>query len=71
MSTGKASSTRKAVTSWFQVKMGMRNMTMPGRSQAEDRGDHVDGGEDAGEAGQGHAHDPQVAARAQGSGWPR
>ncbi len=30
MSTGKASSTRKAVTSWFQVKIGMRNMTIPG-----------------------------------------
>ncbi len=30
VSTGKASSTRNAVTSWFQQKMGMRNMTMPG-----------------------------------------
>ncbi len=30
VSTGKARSTRKAVTSWFQVKMGMRNITMPG-----------------------------------------
>ncbi len=36
------------------------------RPQAEDGGDHVDGGEDAGEAGQGHAHDPQVAAGARG-----
>ena len=35
-------STRTLVTSMFQVKIGMRNIVMPGARMVEDGGDDVD-----------------------------
>ena len=52
VSTGNAISTSMLVTSMFQVKIGMRNIVMPGRAHGEDRGDDVDRGEHAGQAGE-------------------
>src|SRR5215510_6741141 len=49
VNSGKASSTRIDVTRMFQVKIGIRNIVMPGaRMQTAD----------------GQAHDPEVTARA-------
>ena len=42
VSTGKAMSTSTLVTSMFQVKIGMRNMRMPGARMVDHRGDDVD-----------------------------
>ncbi len=42
VSTGKAMSTSTLVTSMFQVKIGMRNIDMPGARMAEHGGDDVD-----------------------------
>ena len=64
MSTGKAIRMSRLVTSMFQVKIGTRNITMPGARRREDRRHQVDGGEDAGEPGEGDADDPEVGARA-------
>ena len=38
VSTGNAMRMRIPVTSMFQVKIGMRNIVMPGRAQVEDGG---------------------------------
>ncbi|WP_418606178.1 hypothetical protein [Georgenia sp. SUBG003] len=48
----------------FHVKMGIRNMVMPGGAQRDDRGDEVDGAEDGREPGHGQAEDPEVTAEA-------
>ena len=66
MSTGKASSTRKAGYQLVPDEYRHAEHDHPGRSQAEHRGDQVDAGEHAGEGGQGHAHDPEVGAGAGG-----
>ena len=63
-STGKAISTSIEVSSAFQVNIGIRNIVMPGRAHAEDRGDEVDPAEDGAQAGQHQAHDPHVGADA-------
>ena len=42
----------------FQVKIGIRNIVMPGARIADDRGDEVDCAEDGAEAGHAEAHDP-------------
>ena len=55
------------VTRMFQVKIGIRHIVMPGRAQADHRGDHVDAAEDGAQAGHGQAHDPQVRADARAS----
>ena len=52
----------RLVSRMFQVKIGIRNIVMPGRAHAEDRGDEVDRAQDRAEAGQRKAHDPQVGA---------
>ena len=48
----------------FQVKIGIRNMVMPGRAHADDRGDEVDRAEEGADTGHVEAHDPQVTADA-------
>ena len=48
----------------FQVKIGIRNIVIPGARMADDRGDEVDRAEDRAETGHPQAHDPQVAADA-------
>ena len=45
------------------MKIGIRNIVMPGRAHADDRGDEVDGAEDRAETGEREAEDPQVARR--------
>ena len=52
VSTGKAMSTSTLVTSMFQVKIGMRNIDMPGARMVEHGGDDVHRGEHAGQAGE-------------------
>ncbi len=63
---GKASSTSTTVTRMFHVKIGIRNIVMPGRAHAHDRRDEVDAAEDGAEAGDGEADDPEVGAVARG-----
>ena len=46
----------------FQVKIGIRNIVMPGGAQADDRGDEVDRTEDRAETGQRETEHPQVTA---------
>ena len=68
VSTGNAISTSTLVTSMFHVKIGMRNIVMPGARMRDDGGDDVDRGEHARQAGEHDADDPQVAADARASG---
>ena len=50
------------VTSWFQTKIGMRNMTMPGARSMKMVVMMLTAVKMPGEAGQAHAEDPQVGA---------
>ena len=61
VSIGNAMSTSTLVTNMFQVKIGMRNIVMPG-AHREHGGDDVHAGEHARQAGEHDGHDPEVGA---------
>ncbi len=52
------------VTRVFHVKIGMRNMVMPGGAHRDDRRDEVHRTEDRAETGEAEAEHPEVAAHA-------
>ena len=62
VSTGNARSTSTLVTSMFQVKIGMRNIVMPGARMAETVVTMLTAVSTRGHAGEDDGDDPQVAA---------